>query len=135
MPERGDYHAVMNYVMDRFRPSRLVIGGYSFGSMIASSMPPPTNIPYSYLLISYPLSVQWALATFKSSYFTQQFTQVLSSGKALFIYGDSDQFTGVRSYQKLKFTAPSKAVMIPGADHFWFGYEDELKAALDAHFQ
>lgn len=135
MPERGDYQGVMNYVIDRFQPSRLVIAGYSFGSMVASSMPPPDRIPYSSLLVSYPLSVQWALATFKSTYFTQQFTQVLSNGKALFIYGDRDQFTGVRSYKKLVFKEPSKSIVIPGADHFWFGYEDELRAALDAHFE
>ncbi|KAI8139084.1 Alpha/Beta hydrolase protein [Fennellomyces sp. T-0311] len=137
MPERGDYEAVIEYLKTSGprKLSHLIISGYSFGSMVAASMPRDEHIPYSYLLISYPLSVQWALATVRSSYFTTQANQLLKEddSKVLVVFGDQDQFTGVGSYQKwLKGVGKHvEAVLIPGADHFWFEYEDRLVAKVN----
>ena len=113
--------------------------------MIAASLRPQENdpgIPYSYLLISYPLNVQWALTTVRSSFFSSQINQLLrttendsknddsrnNSNKVLVLYGDHDQFTGVRSYQNWLKNAGQhvESIIIPGADHFWFEYENTL---------
>ncbi|KAG2224939.1 hypothetical protein INT45_010888 [Circinella minor] len=147
MPERGDYEAVIQHLKTSFpqKLSHLIIGGYSFGSMIAASLRPQENdlsIPYSYLLISYPLNVRWALSTVRSSFFSSQVNQLLrttendsnndnnntNNNKVLVLYGDHDQFTGVRSYQNwLKYAGQHvESVIIPGADHFWFEYENTL---------
>ncbi|KAI9260526.1 Alpha/Beta hydrolase protein [Phascolomyces articulosus] len=144
MPERGDYEAVIQYLKTSSpcKLSHLIIGGYSFGSMIAASLRPSSedfDIPYSYLLISYPVSVQWALTTVRNSFFTQQINGLLrpaatttgfegSNHKVLVLYGDHDQFTGVRSYQNWLKNAGQhvESVIIPEADHFWFEHENNL---------
>ncbi|KAI9490599.1 Alpha/Beta hydrolase protein [Zychaea mexicana] len=139
VPERGDYEGVIQYIKTSGprKLSHLLISGYSFGSMIAASMPHDNLIPCSYLLISYPLSVQWALATVRSSFFTEQANQLLltatSDCKVLLLYGDHDQFTGVRSYQNWIKNAGKhvESVMIPGADHFWFEFENALVEKVD----
>ncbi|CDS11728.1 hypothetical protein LRAMOSA03991 [Lichtheimia ramosa] len=134
MPERGDYQAVIDHLLkaDKYpKPSHLIISGYSFGSMVAASMAPPEDVHCSYLLISYPLNVQWALATIKSSFFTSKVDELLASQQVHVIYGGHDQFTGLGSYQawiskKRQNNKQLEATLVPEADHFWFGMEDTL---------
>jgi uncharacterized protein len=93
-------------------------------------------------LISYPLSVSWALTFFHSATFDRALREVVESGKeeVLEIHGDGDQFTGVERYRararelrQLGASASSaeggeegqevrnrwKSVEVDGADHFW----------------
>ncbi|OAD72303.1 hypothetical protein PHYBLDRAFT_169442 [Phycomyces blakesleeanus NRRL 1555(-)] len=144
MAERGDYQAVIDHVLhspdyaSKYpKPSRLMICGYSYGSMIASSIEAPCSLPCFYLLISYPLSVTWALALFKASFFRSQITKLLdhyrnqedAEGGVLIIYGDRDQFTSSKSYERWlenQIGGHVKAEVVKGADHLWFDYEQLL---------
>jgi alpha/beta superfamily hydrolase len=101
----------------------LVICGYSFGAMIANSI--QCDIPCSYILVSLPLGVMWALATTKAGFFKQHLSQNL---KVLCIHGDSDQFTGLNRYKMWCKGHEDHIddVTINGADHFWFDYESHL---------
>lgn len=151
MPERADYASVVRYLLEseafqissyptinqliicvnicihvyllfvsRIDTNHKSMQGYSFGAMIANSVDPPTSVPSAKLLVSLPLGVMWALATTKSSYFKNKGPQTV---KLLSVYGDRDQFTRSSSLQAWD---SSRSVCVPGADHFWMGFEEKL---------
>ncbi|KAI9011945.1 Alpha/Beta hydrolase protein [Phycomyces nitens] len=147
MAERDDYQAVIDHVLHSPeyaakypRPSRLLICGYSYGGMIASSIDAPDSLECFYVLISYPLSVTWALSLFKASFFRTQATKLLdhykqtTQGGVLVIYGDRDQFTSSKSYERWlegRTGGHVRAEMVKGADHLWFDYEQLLVTIVD----
>lgn len=171
MPERQDYTAVVNHLFNSnayptissiiicvseatfffqdkstYDPILIqaIIQGYSFGSMIAGSISPPADIPTRYLLISYPLSVMWALTSFHSTFFKEQVMQRIdgandaTSGPMLFIMGDRDQFTGLGALKKWiadKATERTSLAVVPDGDHFWFGKEETLVNIIDSWLQ
>lgn len=92
--------------------------------MIASSIQ-CDQVPYSYLLISIPVGVMWALATTKASYFKKKPT--VDQKDILSIYGDHDQFTGKKSFQNWY----EHGICVEGADHFWFDFEEPLIQNID----
>ncbi|GAA6030090.1 hypothetical protein JCM8097_009250 [Rhodosporidiobolus ruineniae] len=122
------------------KPLELLLCGYSFGSLAASACPPSSDplIRTSYLLLSYPLSVLWALCFFRSSPFTSALDTLVRRGenRVLAIYGDKDQFSGVEKLRawsaRLEKEAGDggrfKVLEIEGADHFW--REKEKKRAM-----
>jgi hypothetical protein len=112
----------------------LLLCGYSFGALAASSCPPPPSsntlrIRTSYLLISYPLSVTWALTFLQSGPFTKALRDLVHRGenRVLAIFGDQDQFsaaTKLRAWAKgLEEVEGTEGcwstVEVSGADHFW----------------
>jgi alpha/beta superfamily hydrolase len=98
--------------------------------MIASSIETTSDMDYAYLLVSLPLGVYWALATTKASFFKKQPSS--SNAPVFCIYGDSDQFTGVNTYEKwLKEKQRFKAIKMEGADHFWMDFEHSLVEQVD----
>lgn len=112
--------------------------------MIAASITPPTQIPIRYLLISYPLSVMWALSSFHGKFFQEQAMQKINhanetcSCQILMIMGDRDQFTALGALRKWigdKETENTKVSIVPGGDHFWFGMEDMLVKIIDSWLQ
>ncbi|KAI7868712.1 Alpha/Beta hydrolase protein [Spinellus fusiger] len=148
MAEREDYDSVVDYLLSSEdyvhhypKVSTLLFCGYSFGSMIASSLNSRPSVPCSYLLISFPLSVLWALATVKSSYFKAQAVQLFqhyatdeAEGHVLIVYGDRDQFTASQSYQTWladHCKGHVQAEIVQSADHFWSGYERQLVTRVD----
>lgn len=95
------------------------------------------SIPTYYILISYPLSVLWALSTTKMNYFKSQINQLLKNNQrpVLIVYGDQDQFTSEKSYQTWLNTIISTTTddhriiqykKFDGVDHFWFDHEHLL---------
>ncbi|KAI8386980.1 Alpha/Beta hydrolase protein [Blakeslea trispora] len=123
MPERQDYQAVIDYALDHQlaevpKVNRMILCGYSFGAMIASTMT-CTHVPCAYLLISIPLGVLWALATTKASFFKQ--VPDIDSKHMLCVHGGKDQFTRSSRIQQLY---PADSIhIIEEADHFWFDLE------------
>lgn len=108
----------------------LLLVGYSAGALAASRFVP--SPPHSlalrtrYILLSYPLSVLFALTALHSSTFTQSLQERVKSGcSILVLFGTRDQFTGVDKYRAWATQLASqpgsrfKAVEIEGADHFW----------------
>ncbi|GAA5928998.1 hypothetical protein JCM10213_004964 [Rhodosporidiobolus nylandii] len=120
----------------------LLLAGYSFGSLAATSCPPPSrrclSIRTSYLVVSYPLSVLWALTFLQSGRFTAALRDLVRRGGScvLTVFGDADNFSSV---DKLRSWAAGlekeqgsdscwTAVEVEGVDHFW--REREKKRAL-----
>ncbi|GAA5960295.1 hypothetical protein JCM21900_000940 [Sporobolomyces salmonicolor] len=112
----------------------LLLCGYSFGSLAASFClaPSPTSTASfrtRCLLVSYPVSVLWALCSFRHSTFTTALRTTIQKGeyRTLAIFGDGDQFSSVGKFRRWSnelgkyggSTGCWQAVEIEGADHFW----------------
>ncbi|GAA5969366.1 hypothetical protein JCM3765_001284 [Sporobolomyces pararoseus] len=126
----------------------LLLCGYSFGSLLASSCPPPPSTPQHsfrtrYLLLSYPLSVMFALTSFHSSRFTRMLEDRVKEGNGVcVVFGDEDQFSGVAKLRNWSRGLVERAepggvrggekqvtvVEIEGADHFWARGNDKRRA-------
>ncbi|SCV72458.1 BQ2448_3995 [Microbotryum intermedium] len=115
-------------------PIDLLLIGYSYGSLAASSSPPLKMIRQGLtlrtrtILISYPCSVLSFLTFFKSSHYTQSLTKSTQRDKrpTLAIWGTRDQFTCVVKYeewfrqiQEVDSERVTEGVQVEGADHFW----------------
>ena len=110
------------------RTVTLLLAGYSYGSLAASACPPPSdtaNVHFetSYLLISYPLSVAWALCALQTSFFASALRTRSKDHRVLAVYGDQDQFTAVEKLRRwaaeLGRSESFRSVEVAGADHFW----------------
>ncbi|CAG8452548.1 6776_t:CDS:2 [Paraglomus occultum] len=109
--------------------SEIVIVGYSYGSLMATSLSSyTTSVPLSFVIISYPYSVIWFLTFFCTSQYLTCFGDLVASDESvLFVYGDSDQFTSVRKYRRLVEDChltekPNWTVReLDDIDHFWYG--------------
>lgn len=110
------------------RTVTVLLAGYSYGSLAASACPPPSdtsNVHFetSYLLISYPLSVAWALCALQTSHFTSALHACSKEHRMLVVYGDQDQFTTVEKFRRwaaeLGPSESFRSVEVAGADHFW----------------
>ncbi|BGP22132.1 hypothetical protein JCM10295v2_001010 [Rhodotorula toruloides] len=126
---------------------KLLLCGYSFGSLAASACPPKQPPPShthvrlttSYLLISYPLSVLWALTLFHSGPFTTALRETVQRGneRVLAVFGDSDQFSAIEKLRRwageldavagASGTKTWEAVGIEGADHFWLDRASKIQ--------
>ncbi|KAJ2161509.1 hypothetical protein GGF46_001448 [Coemansia sp. RSA 552] len=97
--------------------SSTLLVGYSYGAMLAASIPPSDYPPLriEYTLISYPYSVLWALALHKRGAYLARLLQTVSDAavassarsdpaahisRTLLVYGSSDNFTSARSYER-----------------------------------
>ena len=137
---------VWHYASGNSTVAEVLLCGYSAGSLSASTCAPlPEPCKTRYLLISYPLSVLWALTLFRSSYFTdalQTRIKHASTAPILSIRGTRDQFTGDKAYKAWESTSllgaspdarSAKFVAIDSADHFWSnpGSKMEMLGAAD----
>ena len=97
------------------------------------------NLVIRHVLLSYPVSVLWALTFFHTGRYTKALLDLLACSDAdvLVIYGDIDQFTKISKYDawlaKLRQAAGGDSTceanssaqgkltekLVPGADHFW----------------
>ncbi|KAH8915875.1 hypothetical protein BT69DRAFT_1356190 [Atractiella rhizophila] len=135
--------------------AELLLCGYSAGSLYStyafpsSSSTASIKIPLhiAHLLISYPLSVLWALTAFHASTFQSKLKDLVTRAKSkeggetyklMIIYGDRDEFTGVDKYRKwveeleMKKDGRVKVVEVEDADHFWRGESgDRLESAIE----
>ncbi|KZT51383.1 hypothetical protein CALCODRAFT_487963, partial [Calocera cornea HHB12733] len=121
---------------------RVVLVGYSHGSLITSRQPPLPHTPTSHLLISYPLSVSHWLTLFSSRTYTSALLALChaTAGDVLAVYGDRDNFSGVAALDKwageLRAAAAEggsarvRTELVRGADHFWGGEVGERLAGI-----
>ncbi|KAI8992293.1 Alpha/Beta hydrolase protein [Pilobolus umbonatus] len=135
MPEREDYLSVIDYLLEDEgfktnypKVTRLILGGYSFGGLIAHSIS-CDKIPCTYLLVSMPLGVAWALTTTKQSFFKRHRDE---HSKIICIYGNHDQYTSVKTYEKWTLNRTNIVpIKVEDADHFWIQKERELIDKVD----
>jgi uncharacterized protein len=122
--EREDVRAAVAFVASQpgLDPARLCLAGYSFGAAVALS----TN--YAALsavaAVSPPLSGD-RLVALELAYPT------------LFVFGERDEIAPAHDLERAGIELPerSRVVVVPGADHFWCGFEEILAAEVVAFFQ
>ncbi|KAG5517818.1 hypothetical protein PMAC_000272 [Pneumocystis sp. 'macacae'] len=120
-PEQQDFQTVINYTLTNFpKINRIILGGYSYGSLVAIKMKPPIKNAF-FLLISPllpPLTYFLGLSL--------QFTSNDLDKKGLVIYGGKDLVASLFSWRNYsKFWAnlndPNRliTVKVENTGHFW----------------
>ena len=118
--ERDDVRAALKYLqsLPEIDPKRLGLIGYSFGGMVAAEV--ASGALRGLALVSPPLAfgdlrVAWGCP-------------------AMIIAGDMDALVPPDRLQVLSEAPGVEAHVFEGADHSWWGFEDELGEALGSFF-
>ncbi|KAI2488713.1 hypothetical protein MHU86_25767 [Fragilaria crotonensis] len=112
-------------------PSRILLVGYSYGSLIAASA--SANIPecIGCISIAPPWSVQHWLLMFNSNYHMQQSRQREDLPR-LFVIGDHDNFTTEKMFLKMvKTFRKSTGAVLKDANHFFVRREQDLMSIIN----
>ena len=115
------------------RPKRIILIGYSYGSLISGSA--SLDIPECIATISIapPFAVQMWLLSFRSDGFLERSAERLDLFR-FYVIGDNDNFTSESYFQSvLDKRLPSKhtdAAILSGADHFFRQREKDLMAVI-----
>ena len=124
--------AVCQYALTQLDqpPRKLLIIGYSFGSVVGSAVGGEMPEVHAYAAISYPFSVAFALTLFQQARFLTSAAQ--GNKPKLFVMGTQDQFTGISAFlAKVKrLPSPIEVATLEGLDHFFFGHEAKLCALV-----
>ena len=124
--EQEDIKAAISFTLssEKANPKGIGLAGYSFGANAALSVAPYDERIQAMAAISPPIS-------------TSGLSQLEGYLKPkLFLCGDRDCFVSApeltRSVQALP--EPKRCRIIPGADHFWWGYEEQIADEVAAFF-
>jgi alpha/beta superfamily hydrolase len=79
------------------------------------------------ILLSYPVSVSWALTLFNSTKYLEAYKESPGAPKLL-ILGDKDNFTGQSAFQSFVqgLPDPKTVILVKDADHFWAEHQGTL---------
>jgi uncharacterized protein len=120
--EADDAIAAVNWLAQETRLARgkIVLAGYSFGSMTAATAAPKLHDLAGLLLVALPLR----MADFDSL--------MAFKHPIMLAAGDSDGYCPARDLKVLgeKIGSRAEVRIVEGADHFFAGHEDELTEAL-----
>ncbi|MFX0058608.1 MAG: alpha/beta hydrolase [Candidatus Hodarchaeota archaeon] len=116
--ELTDVKTCIDYLMNQKDFKKIFICGYSYGAAIGCSAVNYSEKVIGYCAISFP----WDFMGIKYKELAQ------TEKPKLFIQGDRDD---IANYSRFKshyefYQNPKKYVIIEGADHFYWGYEDQL---------
>ena len=116
--EQEDVRAALTFIssLEGIGPGRIGLAGYSFGAGIALSVAPQDGRVQSLALIS-PVSSSSGAGGLQG-YIKPK----------LLISGNDDEFIPPQEFQRLirEAAEPKEHEIISGADHFWWGYEQEV---------
>jgi hypothetical protein len=124
--EQEDVKAALAFVssITGIDKDRIGLVGYSFGAMVALPVALQGERVQALALISPPLS-------------SSNWEQVKGYlGPKLFLCGSEDLVVSCSELQHFsqQLPPPSRFEIIPGADHFWWGYEGEVARRVSAFF-
>ncbi len=120
--ERFDVAAALDFLASQ--PSvdsrHLCLAGYSFGAVVALATPYPGLAALG--AVSPPLSAK---------------PDVRLLCPTLFVFGERDALAPAAALDQLGIELPagSRVAIVPGADHFWWGHEQEAADAVVAFFE
>ena len=122
--EREDVRAALGFLASQpgVDPQRLCLAGYSFGAVVALTTVYPSLVAIAG--ISPPLSEKAGAG-------------MALTCPALFLFGERDTIAPARNVEALGIDLPegSRVAVLPGADHFWWGHEEEVAAEVVAFFR
>ena len=124
---RGILKIAPNSDNPKRRPTKVILVGYSYGSLITGSASADMNECIASISIAPPFSVQHWLLLFNSSYHLRQSTLAQQLPR-LFILGTRDNFTSEQVFQDMIETHFPNATgaIVPEADHFFHRRETNV---------
>jgi hypothetical protein len=119
--EQDDVRAAVDEVERRFPTLPLVVGGFSFGSVMASRVAASDARARAVFVLGFPAS-----RTTDASYLAEVRVP------RLFVQGENDVFGGGQAIRALvePLPQPRALVVVPNADHFFTGKLDALQEAV-----
>ena len=123
--ERGDVAAALDWLGEQHPGRPLVAGGFSFGSMV--SLEYAATDPRVVALFGLGMPVRMYDFTFLKDV----------DKPVLIVQGEEDEFGSGAEVEPVvaEIGSHAKLVRIPGADHYFSGHIDEMKAALTDFFR
>ena len=121
--EVADVQVALDYLAKRF-PVPIIFAGFSFGAAIGLRAAVPYPPVQALIALGLPVEAD-------RREYTYAFLQESRKPK-LFLSGGNDQFASPEQLTQICASAsdPKRLVIIPGADHFFAGHLDEMRAAL-----
>lgn len=123
--EKEDMQAVCEYALQKLEspPEKLIVIGYSFGSVVGSAVAGEMPEVLAYVAIAYPFSVVWALTLFQHRGLLASAAQ--GNKPKLFVMGSQDNFTGLSTFldRVKRLPSPIEVATVDGVDHFFFKKE------------
>lgn len=124
--EEEDIRAALAFAssLKEATPGWIGLAGYSFGARVALGVGCHDDRVKALAAISPPLSS-----------LTADLLEGCTKPK-LFIMGDRDHVSAPETLQAFltRIPQPKESEVVPGADHFWFGFEDKVARRLAAFF-
>lgn len=117
--ELEDVKAAVSYLLSRQQAQTVVVAGYSFGSMVGLQAGATDPRVHKLIGVAFPLG-------FRDPSF------LLNVAKPkLLISGDRDNYSPIPALQNLlgQLPDPKQLVIVKGADHFFWGQEDQIATA------
>ncbi|MFX1487553.1 MAG: alpha/beta hydrolase [Promethearchaeota archaeon] len=116
--ELSDVHACINFLINEKNFEKILLCGYSYGAAIGSSAVNYSEKIIGFISVSYP----WGFmgSQYKNMSQTTKFK--------LFIQGNRDTIAHYDNFQINfeSYSDPKKFKIIEGADHFYWGYEEQV---------
>jgi alpha/beta superfamily hydrolase len=118
--EQDDARAALDEMERRFPGRPLVLGGFSFGSVVALQVGVPDPRVRALFVLGYPAT------------FLEGSVPLDGPKPRLFVQGEQDQFGSGGAIRALvePLSGPGSLVVVPGTDHFFEGRLDELQGAV-----
>jgi alpha/beta superfamily hydrolase len=121
--EQDDVRAALDEMERRFPGLPQVLGGFSFGSVMAARVGVADPRVRALCLMGFPIR----------SVSTTGYLDGVTKPR-LFVQGENDTFGNGEAILRLvdPLPPPRELVVVPGADHFFTGHLDAMQAAVDA---
>lgn len=117
LEERNDAAAAVDYMLGLpgYGKAPVVLAGYSFGATVALTAASGIESVKAVVAVAPPLSVMKVSAA------------AIPTQRLVVAAGDGDSYCPV---ERLRDLPADKTIVLPGADHFFSGYEEDLTDAL-----
>ena len=126
--EQKDVLSALKFFKKVTKVNKIILIGYSFGSLIAYSVLCENDSIAGFIGISHPFGLMKPEKRKEFSLNDFVFKEYSSKLPKLFIIGDRDEFTPIYEFklQILKVTDPKEVVIIPNESHFWLANESKI---------
>ena len=131
--EQEDARAALFEVQDRVPGVPLVLGGFSFGSVVALRVAARDPRVRAVFALGYPLRMADHLPGTSPLRMAGDDTYLAAIARPrLFVQGEHDEFGPAEALRALAepLPPPREIVVVPGADHFFDGQLDALQGAV-----
>lgn len=121
--EQDDARAALDELAKRFPGLPLMLGGFSFGSVVASRLAAAGAGVAAVFILGFPLSMVGDASYLEAIRVPR-----------LFVQGENDSYGSGSAVADLarRFPGPASVVVVPGADHFFAGRLDALQENVGA---